>query len=112
MDIFIENSTEDDAMIKVSPGGIGKAYKDAGPMDPKGLAEPPASAATKTIVKAKSSQKLSLPSSPSYVVHFMVPVEVGSHSVTSGTIKGLKLTGGKKRYAIEEIKNGGRRPKA
>jgi len=80
MDVVIQNSTEDDATVKVSPGGPPSK-------DPKR----PGGKEVKVLVKSKTTKKLSsLPDS--CVVHFIVPVEVGNCKVESDTIQQLTLT--------------------
>jgi hypothetical protein len=110
IDIYIENSTEDDATVKVSPGGPPPKEKE--PKKPGGQTKASAPVASERVVRAGRTETVSVSPCPTCVVRFMI--EVGKQRVASEAIEGLKLTrdkGDKNRYAIEVIRNG-RKPKA
>lgn len=89
IDIVIENSTDDDATVKVSPGGIGKET-DIEIKKEQSTVEAKAPAYREThVLKPGSSKKLSI--QPDCTVHFLVPVEVCTWKPDSTGIKRLKL---------------------
>jgi hypothetical protein len=95
MDIFIQNSTDDDATVKVYPSG-----------PPPKEDKPPKSPAAKEIivsVKANSTKKISaVPAS--FVVHFAVPVEVCKYEVKPPT---ASIATAPKRLTLTKVINDG-----
>jgi hypothetical protein len=79
MYMYVENSTDDDATVKVSPGG-----------PPGTVKAPPGRGVKQMIVKSKKIKRFSLTSPFPCVVEFII--EAGSCEVSSPDIKHLKLT--------------------